>query len=212
MSESTKSSHSDSAVPVWYRQFWPWFLLVLPGTVVIASLVTVGISFYHSDTLVKDDYYRQGLAINRELALEREATAQGIHAQLDIHQGGTLALSFTGQSQHNALPSSLYLYWQHPTAPARDFSTTLVRIDSRRYLAQLPATPTGRWYLTLASVPGDSERGLVSAAGEADGPSHWQIKSEIVVKASPGVSDTGAASYQSFIVAPRCSASSGGGC
>ena len=25
----------------WYRQFWPWFLIALPGTVVVAAIGTL---------------------------------------------------------------------------------------------------------------------------------------------------------------------------
>lgn len=25
----------------WYRQFWPWFIMLLPATVVVASIVTL---------------------------------------------------------------------------------------------------------------------------------------------------------------------------
>ncbi|MDX2349593.1 MAG: FixH family protein, partial [Porticoccus sp.] len=40
----------------WYRQFWPWFLMALPGSVVIAGLTTVYIAFNGADTLVNDNY------------------------------------------------------------------------------------------------------------------------------------------------------------
>jgi FixH len=28
----------------WFKQFWPWFLISLPGTVVIASMITLSIA------------------------------------------------------------------------------------------------------------------------------------------------------------------------
>ncbi|MEQ8516343.1 MAG: FixH family protein, partial [Chromatocurvus sp.] len=42
----------------WYRQFWPWFLIVLPGTVVVASIATLIIAVRGSDDLVVDEYYK----------------------------------------------------------------------------------------------------------------------------------------------------------
>ena len=48
----------------WFKQFWPWFLIILPGTVVIASLATVIIAFKGADDVVSKDYYKEGLAIN----------------------------------------------------------------------------------------------------------------------------------------------------
>ena len=40
----------------WYKQFWPWFLILLPGTAVVATLYTVVIANQYADDLVVDDY------------------------------------------------------------------------------------------------------------------------------------------------------------
>ena len=34
----------------WYRQFWPWFLIALPGSVVVASMVTIWLAASTSDS------------------------------------------------------------------------------------------------------------------------------------------------------------------
>ena len=44
----------------WYRQFWPWVLVVLPGSVVVASFVTAWIAFSAPDPVVRDEYDRNG--------------------------------------------------------------------------------------------------------------------------------------------------------
>lgn len=51
----------------WFRQFWPWFLIALPGAVVIASLLTVYIAVTHQDPVVDGNYYKHGLTINERL-------------------------------------------------------------------------------------------------------------------------------------------------
>ena len=51
----------------WYRQFWPWFIIMLPASVVVAGLSTWYIAHRHADDLVVDEYYKSGLAINRQL-------------------------------------------------------------------------------------------------------------------------------------------------
>lgn len=35
----------------WYKQFWPWFLIALPGSVVIASFITIGIAVENAPTI-----------------------------------------------------------------------------------------------------------------------------------------------------------------
>lgn len=59
----------------WYRQFWPWFLIALPGAVVVASLITVYIAVTHQDPLVDGNYYKHGLTINERLEAPATPTA-----------------------------------------------------------------------------------------------------------------------------------------
>ena len=60
--------HLQHPIKPWYRQFWPWFLMALPGAAVIGGITTVIVATIDRDGLVKDDYYKEGLAINRDLA------------------------------------------------------------------------------------------------------------------------------------------------
>jgi len=39
----------------WYKQFWPWFIIALPASAVIASFVTLWIAIANPDQLVVDD-------------------------------------------------------------------------------------------------------------------------------------------------------------
>ncbi|MBB5187595.1 hypothetical protein HNQ57_001864 [Zhongshania antarctica] len=146
----------------WYRQFWPWFLIVLPGTVVIASIITLVIAIIHSDNLVRDDYYKDGLAINRYL--EQDAFA----SQMQLSAGGQLTngdieitLKGTALTEYN----QLLLLWQHPTSEELDFQTVLINDGENHYSAQLTQSITGRWYLTLASFNNNEA-------------SRWRLKTE----------------------------------
>ena len=44
--------YSESGTP-WYLNSWPWFLVILLGVSIIASLVTVGIAYRHRDVDVR---------------------------------------------------------------------------------------------------------------------------------------------------------------
>lgn len=45
----------------WYKQFWPWVLIFLPLSVVVASFVTLAIILEHPDAEVKDAPAPHGL-------------------------------------------------------------------------------------------------------------------------------------------------------
>jgi hypothetical protein len=71
-------------VPPWYRQPWPWFLISLPATAVVAGLTTFYLAAQGWDGPVVDDYYKQGLAINEELTRSNRAMELGIEATVKL--------------------------------------------------------------------------------------------------------------------------------
>lgn len=63
MSLSKKTQIKDSEpgqnLP-WFRQFWPWFIIALPTSAVIASFVSLWLAVSNPDYLVvTDDEYQQ---------------------------------------------------------------------------------------------------------------------------------------------------------
>ena len=153
---------TDSNSPPWYRQFWPWFLIVLPGSVVIASLVTVYIAFSGADSLVVDNYYRDGLAINQVLEQDRRAEALGLSAELRLD--ATSGELFVTIDTDHSLPAQLALLLFHPTDSKRDRELLLTEITRGHYRADLDQQLLSRYYLRVLPEP-DREWRLV---GELD--------------------------------------------
>lgn len=130
----------------WYRQFWPWFLMGLPASVVVAGLVTFYIANRHADDLVIDEYYKEGLAINRQLARKQRANELGISAELNI-QESALQLRLAGPIRNNILVLQL----AHPIEADRDFTVSLGRRTDGSYSAPLPVSVAAHWHWTLDS-------------------------------------------------------------
>lgn len=130
----------------WYRQFWPWFLIALPASVVVAGFITLYIANRHSDDLVVDEYYKDGLAINRQLEKKQRAAQRGIVAQLAFQeQQVALRISGTGNTPE------LLLFLSHPLESDRDFETLLTRIGPGHYQGKLSQSVAPRWHWTLES-------------------------------------------------------------
>lgn len=56
----------------WFKQFWPWFIIALPASVVIASFFTLWLAVSNPDHLVVDeDEYQQ---IKSELKAQAPAS------------------------------------------------------------------------------------------------------------------------------------------
>lgn len=128
----------------WFRQFWPWFLIALPGSVVIAAFTTLYIANKHSDDLVVDDYYKDGLAINQRLEKDRRAEALGLHAELEV-SGAEVRLLLDGPVDRQELRLSL----SHPLEADRDFSLVLGRYTTGGYSATLPQAVAPNWHWVL---------------------------------------------------------------
>lgn len=133
----------------WYREPWPWFLMSLPATAVIAGVATVWIAVRSADGLVVGDYYKAGLAINQTLARDDVARALGLHATVAA-EDGTLTVTLAGRLE--AYPDTLSLTLAHPTRQGEDQALMLTHAGDGRYRAAMPALPDGKWQLQLADA------------------------------------------------------------
>jgi hypothetical protein len=109
----------------------------------VAGLSTVFIAVRGADSLVADDYYREGKAINRALAADREAALREAHALVRTSDPATVNLEIIGE-----LPASLELEFSHVTRAERDRSLQLTHLGDGKYRAK-GALPEGAFYLTL---------------------------------------------------------------
>lgn len=135
-------------VPPWYRQFWPWYLIGLLALGVFGSGVLVVSAIDHQDPLVVDNYYKEGLAINRTLDRQRAAQTLGLQAMAhyDAAEG---VLSIHLHANQAITAPSLRLQFVHATLANRDYSVNLIRQSADVYRAQLKSLKPGNWDLML---------------------------------------------------------------
>ena len=53
---------TDNARP-WYRQLWPWLLIIPPAGAVIGGMITLYLAVTRPDVLVRKDCVRDGATI-----------------------------------------------------------------------------------------------------------------------------------------------------
>jgi hypothetical protein len=137
-----------SRVNPWYRHAWPWLLMAGPAAVLLAGAATTWIAFASADGLVAEDYYKQGLSINRRLAREEAARRHGISARLELSTSISVTLE-------GAAPEALFVHLAHATRAGHDVRLRLARSDSGVYQAPLPALPAGRWQIVIEDPRGN---------------------------------------------------------
>jgi hypothetical protein len=137
-----------SAHVAWYRHRWPWLLMAGPGTVLVAGAITTWIAFASADGLVADDYYKQGLAVNRVLAKEEAARRLGVSAEVRIG-AGAIVVRLAGQH-----PPALFVQLAHATRAGHDVRLRLAPNAGGDYEAELPPLAPGRWRIVIEDPRG----------------------------------------------------------
>ena len=136
----------------WYREPWPWILMAGPATAVVAGAITIWIAFASADGMVADDYYKQGLAINRVLARDENARRAGIAARVLIGGGepgnGRAGINVVLGGRMD-LPEELVVRFSHVSRAGNDLEVRLRHVDANRYSAVLPLLPGGRWHVSV---------------------------------------------------------------
>ncbi|MFT4520376.1 MAG: hypothetical protein ACI9JM_002779 [Halioglobus sp.] len=137
----------------WHRQFWPWFIISLLGSVVLASLSLVYLANRHADDLVVDDYYKNGLAINQVLGKTQRAASLGLAADFSFSPH-TVTVLVTGRLDSE----NLNLRLSHPLEADRDFAVSLVALEAGHFTGPLESSIAARWHWTLESLVNDGWR------------------------------------------------------
>jgi uncharacterized protein len=132
--------HAAPAKP-WYREPWPWLLMAGPGTVIVAGIATAWIAFSGADGLVADDYYKQGLSINRTLARDAQAKAMGLEGEMVVREG---VVRVTLRST-KPLPDRLSLRFAHPARASDDRVVFLARRSDSSWEAPVPVLAPIPW-------------------------------------------------------------------
>lgn len=133
----------------WYKYFWPWFLIAVPVSSFIMAYFLVNFAANTNDSLVVDDYYKEGKAINTSMAKVEEARRLRIMTDLTVN-GGQVALEF-----HSGIPATgnaLKLSFYHVTLQEKDFSLLLTRDANGIYRGFTEQDTNGKWRVSLTPL------------------------------------------------------------
>lgn len=158
----------NEPIKPWYRYGWVWFLIGIPATSVIVGSIYIYISVTMADSLVADDYYREGRAINQRLEKDEAAVTKGIRVAGSIvslnESQMRIRVEFTAPSAEPR-PEFLRIRMSHPTIDHLDVTGTLMPVGRQHYETAVPAIAPGRWHVQIE-----------------DGQSTWRVKTIWIVE------------------------------
>lgn len=152
---ATYNESSEQTLP-WYRYGWPWFLIAIPMVSVCLGSVMLYLAFNANNSMVVDDYYKEGKAYNLRIERDRLASVLGLAANITQSADGiileleqntpeqlprSLESMAQGAAANYALPESLSLRWVHVTQEKLDGSIKMTFIGANRYIAQNVSLP-----------------------------------------------------------------------
>ncbi len=131
----------------WYKEKWVWLLIAIPTSSIIFGIFMITMAVSGKDSLVRDDYYKDGLMINEELKRDQKAADLGLTAQLTISdQEIEITLSNPEIIPRDQL---LRLRLLHPTLADGDMEIMLVS-NGDHYRATFEGSIEGKRYLQLS--------------------------------------------------------------
>lgn len=133
----------------WYRQFWPWFIMALPAAAVVAGISTVVIAVKNQDSVVRDDWYKDGKAINLDMAREQRAQALQLSADLTVDALTGEIIVQLQAGKDTPPPRQLQLSFSHATLSERDQHLLLRQQSGTRYTGLLQRPLDGHFSVEL---------------------------------------------------------------
>jgi hypothetical protein len=135
--------------PRWYQEPWVWLLISFPLAAVIGGIITLLLALDSNDGLVVDDYYRQGMEINRVLERDQLAADFAIDARLQFSEDQQTFRLFLDGNNDFIPPASLQISFLHATRSGYDQKMELHRADKRIYTGKLAPLVRGFWHVQI---------------------------------------------------------------
>lgn len=159
---------AQNIIQPWYRTGWVWFLIGIPATSVVLGVVMLWLAVSGADTLVADDYYKEGRAINQRLEKDQKAIDLGVTLKPSITalpNGAQRIQVIFNANPGTVTPEFIRLRLAHPTLDRMDIHATLQAESKGRYVSVVPGIAPGKWYAQLE-----------------DDTSSWRVKTEWIVE------------------------------
>lgn len=166
----------------WHKHPLVWMMIAIPFSAVIMGVIMIWLALDTDDGLVADDYYKQGLEINRVISRDKKAAELGLSAIIEFdNSAGIIKIQFD-KGLLETFPLSLPLQLQHATRENSDITVLLDHGMANQYIGHINhSISEGVWYFEL-SDKGRSGKGGADAEWKLNARSHVRAKNVIHLK------------------------------
>ena len=137
----------------WHKYPLVWMMLAIPFSAVIMGVIMIWLAVDTDDGLVADDYYKQGLEINRVISRDKKAAELGLSAVIEFDNSARIINIQFDKGSLDAFPKSLTLNIQHATRENSDLTVLLDHGIDDRYIGHVKQDISeGVWYFEIADA------------------------------------------------------------
>ena len=140
---------SNQKIIPWYKECYVWMIIFFPMLAVVGGIITIILAIQSNDGLVVDDYYKEGLEINR--TLERDQSAMKHELAVDIKLMPAMEeviIRLMANTEFN-YPEKIQVTFLSATRSGLDQKALLIQTENHTYRGNLPALTVGKWYVHI---------------------------------------------------------------
>lgn len=134
-----------SSLLPWWRQPLVWMVIAIPGSAVLVGFALLVISVKTFSGVVVDDYYEQGLQINRVLDRDRAAARHRMSARLRLDDEKHEVVVALASAPALKPPGRITVGLYHATRAGLDRVLVLRRGAGGSYAGSLAPLEPGEW-------------------------------------------------------------------
>ena len=133
----------------WYQEPYVWLLISFPLAAVVGGIFTYILAIESDDGLVVDDYYKNGLAINRTLERDEIARRYDLSSTLQLESGTTHFRIILKANEDFQFPEKLQAKFMNASRDGLDQTIELLQQGKSVYQGLNPALVRGKWHLLI---------------------------------------------------------------
>lgn len=133
----------------WYKEPYVWMLIGIPLTSVIVGIFFISQAVSTKDTLVRDNYYKDGLAINQEMQWDKKAESLDVKLEFVIANN---EVNLTLLNSRQTAPNVLQFKLSHATLKDLDRDSLLQLGEDKTYKGFIDDMSDGKYYIMVESL------------------------------------------------------------
>ena len=145
MSKLTK----ENKAVIWQREPYVWMLIFFPVLAIVGGIITTVLAVKSNDGLVVDDYYKEGLEINRTIERDKIASDYQLNAEVNFNEElEEVAITLIANTDF-VYPKDLSISFLHATRAGLDKQANVLLTNENIYRGNLSKLSTGKWYVHM---------------------------------------------------------------